>query len=100
MINELLLYLLALVAGSALGALFLFLLWMQVRQLGARPKPGLSLLCGIMFRLALVTAVFFLILWFMGLYALLFAVLGFTLTRIVLVHYVLPQKLNASASEE
>ncbi len=71
----------AFLAGGALAALYLALLWRAVRDLARTPRPGVALVGGGLLRVTLVAAAFVLAAR-EGIAPLLAGVAGFTLVRL------------------
>ncbi len=80
------------VAGAALAAAYLWNLWTSVRGIGAARRPWLRLGGALALRLAVALGVFYALARLGGFAALLAAAGGFTVTRLVIVGRLAPQR--------
>jgi len=78
-------YLLAAIAGAALGLFYFGALWLTVRSLAGSDHPILLAMGSLFGRLAVVVGAFYLVATFGGWIAVLIALSGFILARIILV---------------
>ncbi len=77
-------WLVALFVGGLAGFVYFLGLWLTLKQLPESKNPGLLMLSSLLFRMAFVMLVFYLIMLSVGWQGLLIALVGLTLVRFIL----------------
>ena len=87
-------WLVALFIGGLAGFVYFLGLWLTLKQLPESKNPGLLMLSSLLFRMAFVMSVFYLIMRSIGWQGLLIALVGLTLVRFILSRHYKPDPVT------